>query len=77
MSAGLCFWFVAVAPVPVLGLTGGEVVRVEPGGEQPVRQVWPTERNLPTTYQPFAEDDALEILSERRLALYLGADCAE
>jgi hypothetical protein len=67
-------WWIAVGPVEIFGLEGGEALRVEPGTERAVRVLWPAPRDLPPNFGIFAGDRNLEPVSELRMRVYLGPD---
>jgi hypothetical protein len=67
-------WWIAVGPVEIFGLEGGEALRVEPGTERAVRVLWPVPRDLPPNFGIFAGDRNLEPVSELRMRVYLGPD---
>lgn len=68
-------WWIALGPVEIFGLEGGEALRVEPGTERAVRVIWPVPRDLPPNFGIFAGDRNLEPVGETRMRLYLGPDC--
>jgi hypothetical protein len=67
-------WWIAIGPVEIFGLEGGEALRVEPGTVRAVRVLWPVPRDLPPNFGIFAGDRNLEPVSETRMRVYLGPD---